>query len=86
MRDRPRQFYYFVIFALLAAFRLQLFNMYFESLVSMQFYSVPSQALGLIESVPAFSSFTFFPFILFSTLRRRHDIHLSLTSGWVHLA
>src|SRR6202451_596290 len=40
----------------------------------MQFYSVPSQALGLVESVPTSPTFL-----------RRPDVHLSLMSGWVQL-
>ena len=67
----------FRLLAVSAFFSLQLFNTYVESVLSMQFYSVRSQALGLVESVPAF---TFSP-----TFRRRPDVHLSLTSGWVHL-
>jgi hypothetical protein len=67
----------FRLLAVSAFFSLPLFNTYVESVLSMQFYSVRSQALGLVESVPAF---TFSP-----TFRRRPDVHLSLTSGWVHL-
>jgi hypothetical protein len=44
----------------------------------MQSYSVPLQALGLVEPAPSFSS-------LSPPFRRRPDVHLSLTSGWVHL-
>jgi hypothetical protein len=77
MRDRPRHFVYFkFVFspAVSAVFSLQLFNTYVESVLSMQFYSVPSQALGLVESVPTSPTFL-----------RRPDVHLSLMSGWVQL-
>jgi hypothetical protein len=62
MRDRSRHFVYFkFVFsssrlpAVSAVFSLQLFSTYVEPVFSMQFYSVPAFA---------FSSFTFFPFIL----------------------
>jgi len=68
----------FRLLAVSAVFPLQLFNTYVEFVLSMPIYSVPAFA---------FSSFTFFPFIPLSpTSRQRLDVHLSLTSGWVHLA
>ena len=51
-----------------------MFNTYVESVLSRQFYSVPSQALGLVKSVPTSPTFL-----------RRPDVHLSLMSGWVQL-
>jgi hypothetical protein len=81
MRDRSRHFVYFkFVFSPSRPFGhlpLQLFNTYVESVLSMQFYSVPAFTF-------TFSSFTFSPFIPFSASRRRLDVHLSLTSGWVH--
>ena len=68
----------FRLLAVSAFFSLQLFNTSVESLLSMQSYSIPLQALGLVEPAPSFSSPS-------PPFRRRPDVHLSLTSGWVHL-
>jgi len=82
MRDRCRQFLLFQVrlFAFSPFRPSSLCNCsitYVESVLSMQFYSVLSQALGLVESVPAF---------IFSPPVCQHlDVHLSLISGWVHL-